>query len=133
MSNGIEAANAGVRLSVHASGRVAGVRLGGVSVKSAMADGFEAPTGQGKVLTRKVATGEIAQRFFKYVMPEDTSKAVVEPLHVYSYSEIYEVEGDLVPSRREVVGYSITDPKALVVDFTPAAAKGDEDEEPRRP
>ncbi|MGI9304484.1 MAG: hypothetical protein ACR2RB_17525 [Gammaproteobacteria bacterium] len=118
--NGIEAANAGVRLSVHASGRLAGVRLGGVSVKSAMADGVEAPTGQGKVLTRNVSTGEIAQRFFKelpanatadvawskimYVMPEDTSKAVVEPLHVYSYSQIYEVEGELVPSRRKVVG-----------------------------
>ncbi|MGI9305355.1 MAG: hypothetical protein ACR2RB_22040 [Gammaproteobacteria bacterium] len=145
--NGIETANAGVRLSVHASGRLAGVRLGGVNVKSVMTDGFETPTGQGKVLTRSVSTGEIAQRFFKslpdnatadvawsrvmYVMPEDTNKAVVEPLHVYSYSEIHEVEGQLVPSRRKVVGFSITDASAPPVDFTPPTRQH-EDEPPRQ-
>ena len=136
--NGIELANAGVRIAVHASGRLSGLRLGGVSVASkAGPSGLEEPTGKGRWLRRGAATGDLAARFERevvpekakpkvawsrvmYVMPETKRTAVVEPLYVVSYSlEFPSDEGNTAISRRKTVGFSLVDPKAAPIDLTP--------------
>ncbi len=136
--NGIDVANAGLRVAVHVSGRVAGLRIGGVSVASDVAGAQENPKGRGQWLTRKVEAAEIDRRFQRdaapagtkaevawarvmYVMPENKTEAVVEPLYVYSYSLKSKIEGAEVVSRRKVLGYSLTDPTAKPIDLVPAA------------
>jgi len=144
--NGIEIANAGIRFSVHASGQLAAIRLGGVSVSSKTAQGMESPMAQGSVQTRKVSSEAIERRFYEsmpenavpevawskvlYVMPEDREKAVVEPLQVFSYSTTSKVDGQAVVSRRKVVGYSLTDAEAKPIDFT-APGEVEADAKPR--
>ncbi len=135
--NGIEVANAGLRVAVHVSGRLAGVRVGGVSVSSDPAGGQENPQGRGQWLTRKVESADIERRFQRdagpagtkpevawarvmYVMPEGRAEALVEPLLVYSYSLKSKAEsGEVVVSRRKVLGYSLTDPAAKAIDLMP--------------
>jgi hypothetical protein len=135
--NGIDVANAGLRIVIHASGRVSSVRVGGVSVASKVsASGQEEPTGTGRWLNRG-AIGDPATRFDRelvpkeakpkiawsrvmYVMPENKHTAVVEPLYVISYSlEFPTKEGPTVVSRRQTIGFSLVDPKAVPVDLTP--------------
>lgn len=135
--NGIELANAGLRVAVHVSGRLAGLRIGGVSVASDLAGGQENPKGRGQWLTRKVEAADIERRFQRdagpagskpevawvrvmYVMPENRTEALVEPLLVYSYSLKSKTEsGEVVVSRRKVLGYSLTDPTAKPIDLVP--------------
>ncbi|HLA78707.1 MAG TPA: hypothetical protein VJU18_14100 [Vicinamibacteria bacterium] len=135
--NGIELANAGLRVAVHVSGRLAGLRVGGVSVASDVAGGQENPKGRGQWLVRKVETADLERRFQRdagpagtrpevawarvmYVMPESRTEAVVEPLLVFSYSLKSKAEsGEEVVSRRKVLGYSLTDPTAKAIDLVP--------------
>ncbi|MGH9932267.1 MAG: hypothetical protein ACREA9_23950 [Pyrinomonadaceae bacterium] len=135
--NGIDVANAGIRIVIHASGRVSSVRVGGVSIASKVgAGGREEPTGTGRWLERRVtddptarfdrelvpkeAKAKIAWSRVMYVMPENKRAAVVEPLHVISYSlEFPTKDGPSVVSRRQTVGFSLVDPKAAPVDLTP--------------
>ncbi len=135
--NGIELANAGVRIVVHASGRVSGLRLGGVAVASKTAGNVEEPIGKGRWLSRQVATSDLQARFERdvvpekakarvawsrvmYVMPENRRSAVVEPLYVVSYSLEFPTEaGETAVSRRRTVGFSLVDPKAPPVDLMP--------------
>jgi len=148
--NGIEVANAGVRLAVHASGRLSGVRVGGVSVASqpGAAATREEPKGKGRWLTRKVTSADLLRRFERdaalpaaqakvawsrvlYVMDERRQSAVVEPLYVVSYSlHVPTDEGQVAVSRAKVVGYSLVDPAAKPVDLVPpvrAPREGDAD------
>ena len=123
---GIQLANAGVRLAIHRSGVLSGVRLGGVSAKKT-----------GKTAIRKVSSEKIEERFRRmipdnakpavvwsrvmYVMPENKRRAVVEPLKVFSFALISESDGEHVVSRRKILGFSLTDEKAKVIDFTAPA------------
>ena len=61
--NGIDFANAGVRVAVHASGRLAGLRIGGVGVVAEPNGAIDDPKGGGRWLERKVASADIARRF----------------------------------------------------------------------
>lgn len=134
--NGIELANAGVRIAVHASGRVSGLRLGGVAVRSKMSEAMEEPIGKGRWLTSKISLNELQARFNRmvpegakaiiawsrvmYVMPENKRTAIVEPLYVVSYSvEVPTDAGEMAVSRRRTVGLSLVDLKAPPVDLTP--------------
>jgi hypothetical protein len=134
--NGIELANAGLRIAIHYSGRVSSVRVGGVSVVSKFNNGQEQPMGMGRWLERrptddpisrlngellpKGAKAKVAWTKVMYVMPENKRSAVVEPLQVVSYSlEFPTQEGPSVVSRRETVGFSLVDPKAPAIDLTP--------------
>lgn len=134
--NGIELANAGVRLSIHASGQLAGLRIGGVTPLTRTANGRELPVGQGRMVARKVSSQAIAERFrgraqppgtetqlhwqrLMYVMPEQAGRALVEPQEVYAYSQRSFADGvAAVASRRQIVAYSVLDPAARPVDFT---------------
>ncbi|MGB7291646.1 MAG: hypothetical protein WBD99_05700 [Thermodesulfobacteriota bacterium] len=123
--NGIQLANAGVRISIHRTGALVGVRLGGVTMKA----------WDGKTVERVVSPEEIRTQFQKmiredsqaiiawarpmYVMPEDAQTAVVTPLQVFSYSLKTKVDDKYeVSSRRKIVGLSLTDPTAVAIDFT---------------
>jgi hypothetical protein len=135
--NGIELANAGLRIVIHASGRVSSLRMGGVSVSSRPAgDGREEPTGTGRWLQRRPTTDpvdrlnrelvpkdakpKIAWSRVMYVMPENKRTALVQPLNVVSYSlEFPTKEGTSAVSRRITVGFSLVDPKAPAIDLTP--------------
>jgi hypothetical protein len=134
--NGIDFANAGLRVAVHASGRLSGLRLGGVDIASEASGAVENPKGRGQWLTRKVEPAAIERRFRRdaaatggqpdvkwarvmYVMPEGRSEAVVEPLQVYSYSLRFKTDGGEVVSRRQVLGYSLIDPAAPPIDLVP--------------
>lgn len=140
--NGIEVANAGVRIGVHASGRVSALRIGGVAVASKTTD-IEQPTGKGRWLTSKTSVNDLQERFAReiavketkpkvawarvmYVMPENQRTAVVAPLYVVSYSvEVPTDEGQTAVSRRRTIGYSLVDPQAAPVDLTPPVRKPD--------
>lgn len=136
--NGIEVANAGVRLAVHASGQISGVRVGGVSIASdAGTAAQENPRGRGQWLTRKVESADLLRRFEReavpagakakvawskvlYVMDETQKAAVVEPRYVVSYSlHVPTDDGQVAISRRKVLGYSLTDTGAKPVDLVP--------------
>jgi len=135
--NGIELANHGIRIAIHASGRVSSVRLGGVAVASKTAGNVEEPIGKGRWLSRQVAISDLQARFERdtvpqkakakiawsrvmYVMPENKRSAVVAPLYVLSYSlEFPSDAGETIVSRRKTVGFSLVDPKAPAVDLTP--------------
>lgn len=137
--NGIEVANAGIRIAVHPSGRVSAVRVGGPKIESKRDAGREEPTGNGRWREKKVSIPELDARFERevapkkgqakvawarvmYVMPEDQGRAVVEPLYIVSYSvHVPAADGQVAISRRKTVGFSLTDPSAPPVDLTPPA------------
>jgi len=135
--NGIEMANTGVRVSIHASGATAGIRLGGVSVVSAVdPSGLEMPVGKGELVPVQQSADEIRADFMAslpsnaelrpawesvlYVLPDDVNHAVVGPMHVFAYSLAYhdDTEGTSV-SRGKVVGYSYVESELKQVDFLP--------------
>ena len=135
--NGIEVANAGIRIAIHASGRVSALRLGGVEVAAKASGDIEEPVGKGRWLTRRVADKDLQARFERemvpgkakariawsrvmYVMPENRRTAVVEPLYVVSYSLEYPSDsGETAISRRKTAAFSLINPEAPPVDLTP--------------
>jgi hypothetical protein len=149
--NGIELANAGVRIAIHTSGRVSGLRLGGVVVASQIAGDVEEPIGKGRWLSRQVALNDLQPRIERelapekgkakiawsrvmYVMPENKRSAVVAPLYVVSYSlEFPSDSGETAVSRRKTVGFSLVDPKALPVDLTPPLRAPQTEKSRKRP
>ena len=124
---GVQLANAGVRVAVHRSGKISGIRFGGVSVKQK----------QGKMIKRNVLDEQIEEQFrqsipkyaepvvawsrIMYAMPEDKRTAIVEPLKLYAYSQKTKSDGEEIISRRKIVGFSLSDEKAALVDFTAPA------------
>ena len=148
--NRIEVANAGVRIAVHATGRVSGVRIGHVDVASRRTGNTEEPaSGKGKWMERKVSIRDLDARFERemaqqtgrpkvawskvmYVLPDDQRTAVVEPLYLVSYSlHVPTDDGEVAISRRKTIGYSLTDPAAPPIDFTPPAKQHEVDKEKR--
>lgn len=140
--NGVELANAGVRIVVHASGRVSGLRLGGVTVATKTVGAVEEPTGAGRWLTPRARIDDLKARFERealapkearrkiawsrvmYVAPETSRRTVVEPMYVVSYSlEVPTDDGAVAISRRKTIGYSLIDADAAPVDLTPPARK----------
>ncbi|TLG76859.1 hypothetical protein [Methylocystis sp. B8] len=136
--NGIELANAGLRLAVHANGRLSGLRLGGVTVASKQGRQMEEPTGRGRWLEPKQSMDALRGRFERdivaaqkakaniawskimYVMPEKERSSVVEPLYVVSYSlQTPTPENEMAVSRRKTIGFSLVDANAPPVDLTP--------------
>ncbi len=140
--NGIEVATAGVRIGIHASGRLVGVRLGGATIKTQPQGELDIPVGEGKYLSRSVSNEEIDKRFAEaslksdgrkthwsrlmYAMPPGAHQAVVEPQLLYAYTDVYTVDDEQIPARRKIVGYSVTDSSAQPVDYTPIAKLADE-------
>lgn len=132
--NGIEVANAGVRLGVHATGALTSIRLGGVSVRSRLQNGMELPNSGMAAATRRVSDAQLSKRFeadvprgadaniaharLMYVMPEDVRKANVMPMQVYSFALAQDVAGETIHSRRQLVGYSVIDAAAPAVQLT---------------
>lgn len=135
--NGIELANAGLRIAVHVSGRVSGLRFGGVAVASKLSGTMEEPIGKGRWIKSNVSAGDLQTRFERemvperakariawsrvmYVMPENKRTATVEPLYVVSYSlEVPTDTGETAVSRRKTAGLSLVKLKAPPVDLTP--------------
>ena len=125
----IPLANAGVRVAVHRSGNLSGIRIGGVS----------ASKGAGKEQSRKVWDDQIQRRFeaslpkgmkpriawqrLMYVMPDDERTLVVYPTHTISYSLVGESEQNEVISRRKTVGFSVIDSDVDIIDYLKPAAK----------
>jgi hypothetical protein len=137
--NGIEVANAGVRLGIRPTGELVSLRFGGVSMRPVEGESILKPEREGTLPKQEVPKERIKARFYRslpqgvaaeihwervmYVMPEDRERAVVQPLYVLSYSEVREVDGEPIVSRRKVIGYSLTDPEAGPVDLSPVRAK----------
>lgn len=126
----IELANAGVRLAVHRTGKLSGIRIGGVT----------ANTENSKSLPRTVSDEQIKKRFERlvpnglkvslawqkvmYAMPDGAREAVVEPATIYSYSLVGDSgDGQEVVSRRKTLGFSLTNADAEIIDYLPAVKK----------
>jgi hypothetical protein len=142
--NGIDFANAGLKVAVHRTGRIAFIRLGGATVASTMEHGpFEVPTGSGFLFPRKVSARSVRERFahdfpeaqvhydvIKYILPDDQRRAIIEPRHVFAFSRVSNVDGLDVITRREFVGYSLREPGTPPKDFSEPPkpeAQGDPD------
>jgi len=140
---GIEMANAGLRLGILTSGQLASLRVGGVTPVGKWEEGVLQSTAPDSVRTIRVSTKELMDRFYKgaaeehsearvawsrvmYVMPEGESQAIVEPMLIISHSRTGQIEGHTVVSRRKTLGYSLTDPRAEVLDFDAPAREHDE-------
>ncbi len=146
--NGIELANAGVRLGVHVSGKLAGLRVGGVTVRTVAHGQTDLPAGRGQQHLRRVDDAAIDRALAKaftrgaepkqhwstvmYVMPEGETRALVAPTRVHAFSEMHRADGESVSSRRRIVGFSIIDAGLPMFDYTPARDKSRAPEEPTR-
>ncbi|HEX9942129.1 MAG TPA: hypothetical protein VGG03_08940 [Thermoanaerobaculia bacterium] len=140
--NGIDFANAGVRISVHRTGGIASIRVGGAEVAARREGTKEQPLGRGGWFQRAVSRTEVEGRFSRdvpnartawsrlmYVMPENVDTALIEPLQVISHSRVFEADGRQVVSRRQVLAYSLRTPGAPPLDLS---GRG-EPQEPREP
>lgn len=150
MLNGIEVANAGIRIAVHMSGRVSALRLGGVTIVSRRSGDIEEPAGKGRWLDAGTTLQDVSARFEReavpagarpavawskvmYVMPENKRSAVVEPMYVVSYALQYPSDdGATVVSRRKTVGFSLTKSGAGPVDLTPPARQATIEKEKKK-
>lgn len=131
--NGIEFLNAGVRVSVHRSGQISAIRVGGAEIASTPAteetDGLrERPLAGGRIFSANYDGAAMSRRFAElfprattewgklvYLLPHGNLDApVVEPLHVLSFSTKY---GEAV-SRRRYVGFSLEEPGRAPVDLS---------------
>jgi hypothetical protein len=145
--NGIELANAGARIGVHANGGISSLRVGGVTVAREKRGEASLPSSKGEIYERKVTASSIRERFranqpdaaetriafekLMYVMPDDTRRAVIAPTQVFSYSLAFAAQdGQQVVSRRQIVGFDVTDSRAAMINYTPAAR--DSGDEPKR-
>lgn len=125
--DGIQLANAGVRVAVHRSGAIAGLRIGGVTVDEKA--GFQIKRSISRYYANTVVTKwlpsnakpDLAWSRIMYVMPEDAKSATVEPTQVYSFSLKTESDGVEVISRRKIVGVSLS--SGELIDYTAPTAK----------
>jgi hypothetical protein len=129
--NGIDFANAGVRIAVHRSGRLSWIRLGGAEVASVRKDGADVPTARGFTFLPAVAPSTLEARFVRevpnahrawgrtmYVLPEEVESAVIEPKYVLSFARKSMMDGREVKSRREMLAYSLRSAASAAEDLT---------------
>jgi hypothetical protein len=131
--NGIPFVNAGVRVSVHRSGALASMRVGGARVAATREGGRLRPQKPGYVfratVDEKYYHGRFVSEFpharigsegVQYVLPmsrdpEAGEKQTLEPQYVFAFSNHV---GDLV-NRRRYVAYSLSEPTKPVEEITP--------------
>jgi hypothetical protein len=145
---GIELANAGVRLGLLLDGRLSSLRIGGVTPIGEFDDRVFEPGDDGERRSIETTTGQQMRRFYRsidpnsepmiawsrvmYAMPDDMRSALVEPRLVVSFSERYGTDnGATSISRRRILGFSLVDPEVAPFDFTAPTATPSPDE-PRR-
>jgi hypothetical protein len=136
---GVEMANAGVRMGILASGDLVSLRFGGVTPKGDWVGDKLQPTGKGgyrearvdpnAILSRlyanavKDAAVDIAWSRLMYVVTEQDKKVVVEPMFIVSLTERRLVDGEWVSSRRKTLAFSVTDPRARPIDLDAPAMR----------
>lgn len=135
--DGIQLANAGVRLAIHRTGRLMGVRFGGVSAEKTDSTKvikvpFEKAGERLKNIIPKNTEPSVVWSRVMYVMPENKKSAIVEPLMVYSFSLVADSDGQRVVSRRKTVGFSLTDNSAKAIDFSAPAREHEETDKERK-
>ncbi len=133
--NGIPVANNGIRIGIHASGKVSSLRLGGVAIESHVdGRGHELPVHPGWSMPRTVSREQVRARFddmfsslstahvdfegVMYVLPRGAPPAVVEPVYFYRFSRPQSVDGVAGAGRQERVAFSLRDPAAPVITFS---------------
>jgi hypothetical protein len=146
---GVEMANAGIRMGILASGNLASLRFGGVTPKGEWVGDKLQPSGKGgyrevkidpnAILSRlygtmaKEASVDIAWSRLMYVVTEERKQDVVEPMFVVSLTERRLVDGQSVSSRRKTLAFSVTDPRAPPIDLDPPAARHETPQPTRQP
>ncbi|MFS8182847.1 hypothetical protein ACMG4P_14975 [Pseudovibrio denitrificans] len=141
---GVELANAGVRVGVMANGQIGSMRFGGVTPLVKFTDNKVEPEEDGKRLPVVIDPNRLTKRFYRtlsanvspqvawsrvmYAMPDGERSALLEPMLVVSFSEGTTTnKGQRVSSRRRILGFSLVDEKAKPFDFTaPTPVKSDE-------
>jgi len=128
--NGIEMANAGIRMGISITGKLNNLRFGGAEPESTSASDRvkikrTAKTIMDSFYNEKAKEGEVDVAYSKvmYVIPDGKKDAIVEPKLVVSYTEKYAVENQQLVSRRKNIAYSLTDPNAPPIDFDKPAAE----------
>lgn len=129
--NGLPFVNAGARISIHRSGAIQSVRIGGarVAAKSEQAElkpnlpgyTFRAkvdPQYYGNRFAQEFPHAEIRSEGVKYMLPKSVDpeagqKQVLEPRYVFQFSN----HNGVYAGRRRYVGYSLSDPTAPAVDL----------------
>lgn len=140
--NGIELANAGVRLGILASGELASLRLGGVKPAGQWKDGRLQSTVKNSRREVRISPKELTDRFYRttgkdeevqiawsrvmYVMPDGKATATLEPMFLISYTIHRNFKDQQVTSRRKTLAYSLTDEKRAPIDFDAPPAKHEE-------
>lgn len=143
--NGVPFVNAGVRISVHRSGAIQSVRIGGARIAATSEKGVLKPSAPGYDFRAKLDTkyygsrfaqeypqGEIRSEGVKYMLPKSVDpeagqKQVLEPRYVFQYSN----HDGMYAGRRRYVGYSLSDPTAPAVDLETVAPPAQEITTPR--
>jgi len=108
--NGIDFANAGLRIAIHRTGRVASIRVGGAQVSS-LRDGvgMEQPLGSGRRFARGVPNEVIEARFTRdvpnarrirsevmYILPDGVRSALLEPMQTYTFSRVFVSDASVI-------------------------------------
>jgi len=136
---GVELANAGIRMGILRSGDLVSIRLGGVTPKGEWVGDRLQPAGKGGYREAKVGANEIMSRLYAtaakdaevdvawsrmmYVMPEDGTQSVIEPMLVVSLTDRRLVDGEWMSSRRRTLAFSVTDPAAPPIEFDAPATR----------
>jgi hypothetical protein len=145
---GVEMANAGVRMGILASGELSSIRFGGVTPKGEWVGDRLRPSGKGGYREAKIDANAIMSRLYAmvareasvdvawsrlmYVVRDDSKEDVVEPMFVVSLTERRLVNGEWVSSRRKTLAFSVTDPRAPPIDLDPPAARHETTQPTRR-
>lgn len=136
---GVEMANAGVRMGILASGDLVSLRFGGVTPRGEWVGDKLQPTGRGGYREAKVDPNAILSRLYAgaakdasvdiawsrlmYVVTEEDKQVVVEPMFIVSLTERRLVDGEWVSSRRKTLAFSVTDAGAKPIDLDAPAVR----------
>jgi hypothetical protein len=138
--NGVPFANAGVRVAVHRSGKIASIRLGGATIASVGPPGEERGTGTSYAIKRMIALDELSKKHdaeaaqgssllrtvrsqFVYMIPPNEAHA--HPVQHFSYVLVFGSDGDISISRRQDRAYPIDTVDPAFHDLTPSASPND--------
>jgi len=137
--NGIELANAGVRLGILGSGELASMRVGGVTPSGQWEGNTLQSSVKNSERTLRTSPKNIMSSFYNqlpkdvraqvawskvmYAVPQPMNSEDIEPMLLISYSEVRNIDDQPVVSRRKTLGYSLTTKDAEPVDFDKPATK----------